>query len=170
MSDALEIIKNIIAQHSKITEIVKTTGDEMNDLDAVFSLRRATYKTTHAAFSVTTLLEKRDQLVQTTNILEAGLKKHFEYEEKVLPQFFGELPMKNILHDHHDILKHIENVKTCLLILERLNRDELLSKRVELIQSVNNLSEIVLTHAKYEEGVLSMIKKVFEVKRTTGVN
>jgi hypothetical protein len=162
--EALEVIKSVLSQHFKITENIKTTGDKMNDIDAIFGVRVAAYQTAQSAFSISNLLEKRDQLLKTVNILGDGLKKHFEYEEKVLPLVFGELLMKEILHDHNKIFGQIEDVKTSFINLEKLSHDELLSKRLELIESVNKLSNIVLSHAQYEEKVLNIIKKVFEEK------
>ena len=164
MPDALEVIKSVLSQHFKITENIKTTGDKMNDIDAVFGVQVAAYQTAQSAFSVSNLLEKRDQLLKTIGILGDGLKNHFTYEEKVLPLVFGELLLKDILNDHKKIFGQIENVKTSLINLERLNHDELLSKRLELIQSVNELSNVVVNHAHYEETVLNLIKKVFEEK------
>jgi len=164
MPDALEIINKVLSQHSKITEFVKTTGDKMNDVDAVFSIRVAAYKTAQSAYSTSDLLEKRNQLLKTIEILRDGLEKHFTYEEKVMPLVFGELLLKDILHDHKKISGQIENVKTTLVDLEKLNHEELLSKRLVLIQSVNDLSDNVINHAQYEEKVLNMIKKVFEDK------
>jgi urease gamma subunit len=162
MPDALGVIKNIISQHSKVTEHVKLTGEKMNDIDAVFSVQRAAYKVAWSASSVTELLEKRDQLLQTVNIMEDGLKKHFNYEEEVLPLVIGELLMKDIVDAHNKILERIENAKTCLENLGGLKQDELLSKRTELIQSVNDLRTTVVDHAQSEEKILDMIKKVFE--------
>jgi|WetSurMetagenome_2_1015567.scaffolds.fasta_scaffold325095_1 hypothetical protein len=164
MPDGLEVIKTVLSQHFKITENIKNTGDKMNDVDAVFGVQVAAYQTAQSAFSVSNLLEKRDQLLHTINILGDGLQKHFDYEEKVLPLVFGELLLKDILHDHKKIFGQIENVKTTLIDLEKLSHNELLSKRLELIQSVNELSSIVVNHAHYEETVLNMIKKVFEEK------
>ena len=136
----------------------------MNDVDAVFGIRVAAYQTAQSAFSVTHLLEKRDQLVKMINILGDGLKKHFEYEEKVLPLVLGELLLKNILHDHKQIFGQIDSVKTSLTNLEKLSHEELLSQRLSLIQSVNDLSDKVIKHAQYEEAVLNLVKKVFTEK------
>jgi uncharacterized protein YkvS len=164
MKNALEVIEKVISQHSQLTENVKTTGDKMNDIDAVFSTQRATYKTAQSASSVTNLLEKRDQLLQTVNILGDGLKKHFDYEEKILPMVFGEFLMKDILHDHHKILEKIEHAQTSLVKLEKLNYEELLTKRLEIIQNINDLSQTVLNHKRYEENVLNLTRKIFNEK------
>jgi len=167
MPEALEVIKNVISQHDKVTEHVKLTGDKMNDIDGVFSVQRAAYKVAWSASSVTELIEKRDQLLLTINILEDGLKKHFSYEEKVLPLVLGELLVKGILHDHNEIAERIGNAITCLLNLGGLDNDELLSKRKELVQTINDLREAVVNHAHFEEEVLNKIKKSLEGTTTT---
>jgi len=164
MPDALDVINSVLSQHFKITENIKTTGNKMNDVDAVFGVQVAAYQTANSAFSATNLLEKRDQLLHSISILDDGLKTHFKYEEKVLPLVFGELLLDDILHDHKKIFDKIEEVKTNLTKLDKLNKDELLSKRLELVQSVNDLSNIVVNHAHYEEALLNLEKKVFEGK------
>ncbi|MBN1643703.1 MAG: hemerythrin domain-containing protein [Dehalococcoidales bacterium] len=164
MEDALEVIEKVISQHSKLTENVKTTGEKMNDIDAVFISQRETYKTAHGVSSVNNLLDKRDQLLQSVNILGDGLKKHFDYEEKVLPLVFGEFLMKDVLHDHHEILEKIENARASLVKLEKLNREELPAKRLEILQNINDISKTVLNHKRYEEKILNLTKTVFKEK------
>ena len=165
MTDALKVIKDIISQHIKINDDVNLAEGKMNDIDAVFSANRSAYKVAWSVSSLAELFEKRDKLLQTINIMDGGLKKHFKYEEKVMPLVFGELLMKDILHDHNEILAQIEKVKTCFKDLERLNHDELLSKRVELLQSVNDLRKTVVDHAQSEEKILSSMKEVIEAHR-----
>jgi|WetSurMetagenome_2_1015567.scaffolds.fasta_scaffold14489_3 hypothetical protein len=164
MLDPLEIIRNILAQHFTITENIKTTGDRMNDIDAVFSIQVASYQTAQSAYSVSNLLEKRIHLLNTINILEDGLKKHFTYEERVMPLVLGDLLLEDILHDHKKITGQIENVKASLINLEKLNKDEIQSKRLELVENVNNLRDIIVNHTHFEEEILGVIKKVFENK------
>jgi hypothetical protein len=164
--DALEVINSVLSQHFRITENIKTTGDKMNDIDAVFGMRVAAYKTANSAFSVSEFVEKRAELLKTVDVLEEGLKKHFTYEEKALPLVLGELLLKDILHDHKEIFQEIEEVKKGFASLEKLDREALLSKRLELVTSVNDLSDKVINHAQYEEKVLNSIKKAFEEKPT----
>jgi hypothetical protein len=165
MPTALEVINSVISQHAKVTEYVKLTGDKMNDIDAVFNIQRAAYKAAWSASSVTEMIEKRDQMQQTINVMEDGLKKHFSYEEKVLPLVFGELLMDDILKAHNEIQKRIEKVKTSLKTLEGLKPDALYAKRTELVDSVNDLRTTVFDHARAEENILNIIKKVFEGKK-----
>ncbi len=162
MPDALEIITRVISEHRKITDHTKLTAGTMNDIDALFTLETTKRKAAWSATSVTELIKKRDQLLQTIDLLEDGLKNHFGYEEEALPLVFGELLMKPILHEHHEILGQIENAKTTLINLERLDRDELFSKRTAVLQSVNNLCQTVEDHAHHEETALNAMRKVIE--------
>jgi len=162
MPDALKAITRIISEHRKITDHIKLAGDTNNDIEAIFTLQTTQYKAGWSMTSVTDLIKKRDQLLQTINSLGDGLKNHFVYEEKILPLLFGELLMKAILREHHEILGQIENAKTTLINLEGLDQDELLSKGPMVQQSINNLSQTVLDHAHHEETFLNVMKKAIE--------
>jgi len=76
----------------------------------------------------------------------------------------GELLLKDILHDHKKIFAQLDNVKASLSNLDKFSKEELLAKRLELINSVNDLRDNVVGHANYEEQVLNMVKTVFEKK------
>ena len=162
MPGALEIITRIISEHLKITSHIKLSEDTMNDIDAIFALEKTKYKAAWSATSVTKLIEKRGQLLQTINLLEDGLKNHFSYEEKSLPLVFGELLIRPILHEHQEILAQIENAKTTLIDLEKMDQDELFSKRTVVQQAINKLCQTVKDHAHHEETALNMMKKVLE--------
>jgi len=162
MTDALEAVKKVISEHSMITDHLKLTAGKMNDIDAIFALETTKRKAAWGSTSVTELIKKRDQLLQTIDLLEDGLKNHFGYEEVVLPLVFGELLMEPILRKHHEILGQIENAKTTLINLERMDQDELSSRRTVVLESVNNLCQTVEDHAHHEETVLNMMKKVLE--------
>ena len=159
MPDALEVITSVISEHRNVREQTKLTGDTMNDIDAIFTLWRTQYKAGWSSTAVNDLIKKRGQLLQTINLLGDGLKNHFGYEEKVLPLLFGELLMKAILREHHEILGQIENAKTTLINLEGMDQDELFSKRTVVQQSINNLCQTVEEHAHYEETSLDIMKK-----------
>ncbi len=162
MPDALEVINKVILEHSKITDHIKLAAGTMNDIDALFALEATKRKVAWSSTSFTELIKKRDQLLQTIDFLENGLKNHFGYEEKALPLVLGELLMKPILQKHHEIIGQIENAKTTLINLERLDQGELSSKRTVVLESVNNLCQTVEDHAHHEETVLNMMKKVLE--------
>jgi hypothetical protein len=162
MLDAIEIINNVIAQHQKITEVVKTTGDRMNDIDAVFSVQNSTWQVAWMTTTMPKLLEKRAPLLDTINILGDGLKKHFEYEQKVLPLVMGELLMKDILHDHDWVISQVETTQTFLTGLDGLLPEDFQSRRLDLIRNIHNLRDLVLNHARYEEIILNNTRSVFE--------
>ncbi|MFC1899519.1 hemerythrin domain-containing protein [Chloroflexota bacterium] len=162
MPDPLEIITKVISEHSKITEHVKLTGDTVNDVEALFTLQKAQYKSGWSMTSDTELIKKRDQLLQTINLLGDGLKNHFAYEEKVLPLLFGELLMKATLLEHHEISGQIENANTTLSNFEGLDQDESFSKGLVVLEIIKNLCQTVKDHAHHEEAFLNIMKKAFE--------
>jgi hypothetical protein len=163
--DALEIIEKVISQHYKITEAIKTTGERMNDVDAIFNVQVAAYKTAQSAFSEADLLRRKDELLKSLGVLGDGLNNHFAYEEKVFPLLFGNLLLKELLHDHSDIIGRIENARKTLANLEKLTKEEMQTRRLDLIQSVNDLRNLVVGHAHYEEKVLEATGNVFKVER-----
>jgi hypothetical protein len=167
MLEAIEIINNIIAQHQKITEVIKTTGSKMNDIDAVFSVQNSTWQVAWMTTTLPKLLEKRGTLLNVINILSDGLTKHFAFEQKVMPLVLGEQLVKDILHDHDRVMAQIETTRAFLIGLDDLKAEEFQSKRLDLIQDIDDLRDLVLNHAHYEEIILNNMKQVFEANLST---
>lgn len=162
MPDALAIIARVISEHHAIRGHIKLAGDTVNDIEALFTLQRT--QSEWGQTSITALTEKRDQLLQTINFLEEGLKNHFDFEEEALPPLFGKLLMKAIRHEHNEISGQIESAKTTLanIKLEGLDQRELFSKKTVIQQNIHNLRQTVEEHAQHEEIILNMIKKALE--------
>ena len=162
MPDALAVIKRTISEHNAIREHIRLAGDTVNDIEALITLQRA-----HAGWtqsSIEALGEKLSRMQQAISFLEEGLKNHFTFEEKALPLLFGDLLMKAILREHHEISKQIESAKTTLsnIKLEGLEQRELLSQKSGLQETINHLCQAVEEHAQHEEIVLNMMKKALE--------
>jgi len=162
MPDALAVITRAISEHHAIREHVKLAGDTVNDIEALFTLQRT--QSGWSQTSITALIEKQDQLLQTISFLEQGLKNHFGFEEEALPPLFGEFLMKAILHEHYEISRQIDSAKTTLsnIKLEGLEQRELLSQKSGVQENINRLCQAVEEHAQHEEIVLNMMKKALE--------
>jgi hypothetical protein len=162
MPDALAVIAKVISEHRAIRGHIKLAGDTVNDIEALFTLQRT--QSGWSQTSITALIEKRDQLLQTISFLEEGLQNHFSFEEEALPPLFGKLLMKAILHEHHEISGQIGSAKKNLatIKLEGLDQRELLSKRSVIQQNINSLCQTVEEHAQHEETILNMMKKALE--------
>jgi hypothetical protein len=162
MPDALAVVARVILEHHAIRGHIKLAGDTVNDIEALFALQRT--QSEWSQTSITALIEKRDQLLQTISFLEEGLKNHFDFEEEALPPLFGKLLMKAILHEHHEISGQIGSAKTTLanIELEGLDQRKLLSKKSVIQQNVNSLCQTVEEHAQHEETILNMMKKALE--------
>lgn len=162
MPDASAVITRAISEHHIIRGHVKLAGDTVNDIEALITLQRA-----HAGWtqsSIDALMEKQNRMQQAIYFLEQGLKNHFAFEEKSLLPLFGELLAKAILREHHEISRQIDGAKATLanVKLEGLEQPELLSKKSQIQEAINGISQAVEEHAHHEEIVLNMMKKALE--------
>ncbi len=162
MPDALAVITKAIEEHHAIRGYVKLTGDTVNDIEALLTLRKA--YSGWAQSSPQALIAKQGQLQQAISSLEEGLNNHFAFEEKAFPPLFGELLMKAILVEHRDIGRQIESAKNIVVNarLEGLAQPELLSRKSEIQQMINQLCQAVEEHASQEETILNMMKRALE--------
>lgn len=162
MSDALTIINKVIAEHQLVREHVKLTGDRVNDIEALFTLHKAHSGWTQS--SSQTLITKQNELQQAVSFLEQGLKNHFAFEEEALSPLFGELLMKALRLEHEKFRRQIASAKAMLATtkLEGLGQQELLAKKSQIQQAINDLCQMVEEHAGHEEIMLKMIKKALE--------
>jgi len=162
MPDALAVVTKVISEHHAIRGHIKLAGDTVNDIEALFTLQRTQSGWSQA--SITALIEKRDQLLQTISFLEEGLRNHFDFEEETLPPLCGKLLMKAILHEHQEISGQIGSARTTLanIKLEGLDQRELLSKKTVIQQNIHSLRQTVEEHAQHEEIILNMIRKALE--------
>jgi hypothetical protein len=158
----LAVITRAISEHHAIRGHIKLAGDTVNDIEALFTLKRT--QSGWSQTSVTNLIEKQNQLLQTISFLEEGLNNHFGFEEEALPPLFGELLMKAILYEHNEISGQIESAKATLsnIKLEGLEQRELLSQKSEVQRIINRLCQAVEEHAQHEETILKMMKKPLE--------
>jgi hypothetical protein len=162
MRDVSAIVERVILEHHAIRRHIKLAGDTVNDIEALLTLERT--QSGWSQTSITALIEERNRLLQAITSLEAGLHNHFSFEEEALPQLFGDLLMKAILHEHHRISRQIESAKTTLasIKLEGLDQHELLSDKSAIQQNINSLSKAIEEHAQHEEAILNMMKKALE--------
>ena len=165
MSDDLAIIMKVISEHRAIRKHVKLAGDTVTDIDALFTLSEAYSGWIQS--STEALTAKQNQLQQAISFLDQGLKNHFAFEEEALSPLFGELLMRAILLEHHEIRRQIENTKATLAStkLEGLDQQELLTKKSVIQHTVSSISQAVEEHASHEEIILSMMKRALEDTR-----
>jgi hemerythrin len=165
MADNLAIINRTIEEHHTISSHMKLVGDSISDLEALFSLQKA--RPDWILSSAETLSERQGKLQQTISALDEGLKNHFSFEEKLLPPLFGEFLMQALILEHRGIKKQIDEAKSLVANtkLEGLSQKELLAKKSQLQQKVENILQLVEEHAGKEETILKMLKKALEAKK-----
>jgi len=159
MADVAAVINKAIAEHYDVKENLKLAGDSVTDIEALFMLHKAYAGWSQS--SVQELSEKQKQLLQAVNALEQGLKRHFNFEEESLPPLFGEILMKALRHEHHEIAGQIENAKKTLSDFKTHGRDqqELLSWKSRMQETIGHLLQTIEEHSSHEEIILKMIKK-----------
>ena len=162
MLDALAIITRVISEHRSIREHVKLAGDTVNDMEALLTLQDANAGWTQSSMGA--LSEKQDRVRQAISFLDEGLKNHFAFEEDTLTPLFGDLLMKAVLQEHHEISRKIESAKTILTSLkfEELEQRELLFKKSQMREMVSGIRQVVEEHAQHEQTILDMMKKALE--------
>jgi hypothetical protein len=164
MADNLAIVNRAIEEHHAIRGHVKLVGDSVNDLEALFSLQKA--RPVWILSSPEALAEKKNRLQQTLSALDEGLKNHFNFEDKLFPPLFGELLMQALKIEHRGIKNQIEGAKSLVakIKLEGLSQKELLSKKSQIQQKVEDILQSVEEHATKEETILKMLKKTLEAE------
>ncbi|MBI4304204.1 MAG: hemerythrin domain-containing protein [Chloroflexi bacterium] len=167
--DYLAIVLRVIEEHHTIRGNIKLVGDSVNDLEAMFNLQNVYASWTQS--SIDALAQKRDKLLQTFSVLDAGLRRHFFYEEKYLPPIFGEILIKALIMDHHEILRKIDeaNVMTSGTSFEGLAQEELLAKKTQFQQALIGICKLNEDHLSREEVILGMTKRALEEEARSGV-
>ncbi len=163
MTDKLEIIRHIIEFHHTIRERVKLVGGSISDLEALFSLRGEYAGWSRS--SLDELVKKQNELKETFDLLEDGLKKHFAYEEENLPEILGEALFAGLLLQHNNLRNEITAAKSTLFNsdIKNASRDEIIILKSRLQQTMDSLSQRIESHASGEEIVLNWAREGLEI-------
>lgn len=155
-----EHVNKILSEHGAVRQIVGSVGHYFNDLDAFFRLQTERFDLSQT--SLEALEEKKGQLAETIETLWRDLKKHFAYEEEHLAGVLGETLTAALKMEHEEIGAEIEKVKAALLnvSLEGLDQTEVLGRKNALQNAVGRLSGMIEEHARDEEVLVKMVKKV----------
>jgi hypothetical protein len=162
MPDHLETINKAITEHHDIRENVPLTEGTVTDVEALFVLRQA-----YAKWSQCTpeeLAAMQQQLLETLNSVEQGLRIHWNYEEKALPPVFGEVLMKALVYEHNEITGRIKAARAVLTgnKLDGLEQQELLSRKTAIHEAINHVLQVIEEHSNHEEMIFKMMKKALE--------
>ena len=102
---------------------------------------------------------------QALRYLEDGLNNHFTFEEENLPILCGDLLMRAILIDHQEIRDKLHEATSIVSSanLEKLSEDELTPLDSRVKEAITNLLGAVEEHAKKEEVILEMMRRVLQM-------
>jgi hypothetical protein len=159
MADNKDTIDRALQEHHTIRDTVELKGGSVSDFEALFALRQA-----YAGWSQCTpeqVMAKRRQLLETLELVDKGLRIHWDHEEKDMQPIFGEPLMKAFLAEHHDIGARLEKARQVIAAekLEGLAPEKLLSKKTDIQEIVNHLMQAIEEHSNHEDMIFKMIKK-----------
>jgi hypothetical protein len=162
MTDALSTIKRIKDEHLNIRRHLKLAGDSVADVEAMGTLEGARAEWVPGRPDV--LAEKQKRLQQTLSFLDEGLRNHFALEENHLPSLTGDLFMRALILDHREIMKHVDDTRSMVdsMGVDRLTRDEVLSKESEIQQAIEHVRGLIEEHATREETLLYMLERALQ--------
>jgi|WetSurMetagenome_2_1015567.scaffolds.fasta_scaffold275051_2 hypothetical protein len=156
--DQIEIIQRTIQEHHKIRNHIRLVGDAMNDMEAIVNLQHA--DTSWGQHSVQDVEKNMDHLKQTVSQLNEGLSNHFGFEEKWLPDVFGQTLMKALILEHDEVRDHMAKCKAAFIDdIKQFTREKLLTYRTLIQHDIDDLTGLIESHANREEIVLLMIEK-----------
>lgn len=164
MPDNLATIREVIAQHRLIRQQVGRVGDTVNDVETLFDLQRA--HSNWAQSSLETLPEKQKRLAEMMGLLDAGLRKHFDFEERALPPILGDVLMRSLVLVHRGLLEETGKVRAAAVAkkLEGLSQEELLAMKSGLQRMTGDISRRIEEHASHEEMILNMAREALEAE------
>jgi hypothetical protein len=162
MAEKLDAINKAIKEHHTIRDTVKLTGGAVSDFEALFALRQA-----YAGWSQcppAELADKHRQFIKTLEMVDHGLRLHWDEEEAYLRPLLGEPMMKAFLIEHHDIARRLEEARKTLSAerLEGLEPQELLARKSAAQDIINHIMQAIEEHSNHEDMIFNMVKKGLE--------
>jgi hypothetical protein len=158
VAEKLDTINEAIKEHHTIRDTVKLTGGAVSDFEALFALRQA-----YAGWSQCPpdeMASRHKQLIKTMEIVDRGLRLHWDEEEAYLSSLLGEPMMKAFLYEHHDIARRLEHARKTLAgeKLAGLAPQELLSRKTAIQEIINQLMQAIEEHSNHEDMIFKMVK------------
>jgi hypothetical protein len=162
MAENLDTINEVIKEHHTIRDTVKLTGGAVSDFEALFALRQA-----YAGWSQCPpdeMAARHKQLIKTLEMIDRGLRLHWDEEEAYLRPLLGEPMMKAFLYEHHDIGRRLKNARETFAgeKLAGLEPQELLSRKTAVQEITNHLMQAIEEHSNHEDMIFKMIKEGLE--------
>lgn len=160
----LEIIRRVMEQHKVLQGQIDSVGQAMSDKDALLRLDRA--QADLAVDFRRPLNERRSGLIASLTIVEQGLKKHYDFEEEMLPPLLGKLLTEALIIEHKDLISEMQKVISTInsANLEKLSHIDEVSQEAIMNASLIALRDKKTDHQKREEALLLTLQYICEEK------
>jgi hypothetical protein len=162
--DDLEIIRQVLAQHKVIFGQLESASESVSDMEALLKLEKA-----RADLNLgyqKTLTEKRAEIERIIAPIDRGLRKHYSFEEEVLPPMLGRVLTKALISEHKHLLFQMEQMISLLTEInaEGLTQSQALGKESLIYERLDNLRRNKMDHLNREEAILLTLQNVIELK------
>ena len=153
MEDYKTMFNKIKEEHVNVKENIKLIGDSVADSEATSIIRKL--NTEWSSSEKELLLEKQNMLRQAFATLDEGLRNHFDFELQYLPQFIGELLMRALILEHHEIEEQIDAAKSMSFNMEL---EDPAMREAHFHQTIDDLYSQIEKHIDKEEIILKMLE------------
>lgn len=154
MPDELTTINNLLQEHEAIKDYMKAVSALSED----WKEREWEGLTNLTHEQIQILNRKCFNLKQTMSYLDEGLKKHWDHEDRILPELIGNPLMKSIHIEHEEILKQMREIN---FVIAKSTPQEFLANRSYLEHIISYLSQLISEHEIKENAVLELLKRQF---------
>jgi len=163
--EALEIINRTIEEHRLILNNIGNVQGKANDVNALTKLNWE--RTGLATSTIEEFGGKLASLVNALSTLKTSLGRHFMFEEENLPGVLSKTVMESLLVYHRAIRGDIEKLDGFLtdFKIEGMPGKDLLNSKMETVNKVNELSNLIQEHASKEENILRERQKELQEEK-----
>jgi hypothetical protein len=162
MAEELDTINEAIKEHHTIRDTVKFATGAVSDFEALFALRQA-----YAGWSQSPpdeMAARHQQLIETLEMVDRGLRLHWDKEEAYLRPLLGGPMMKAFILEHRDIARRLEEATKTFSAehLEALQPQELLARKSAIQDMINHVMQAIEEHSNHEDMIFNMVRKGLE--------
>jgi hemerythrin-like domain-containing protein len=158
------IVYGLLHEHQAIRQHAIQIRDTVNKPEAKF-LQAAGNWSDELVNEITAAYRNVQHSMSNIN---AGLRQHFEKEEKTLAPLIGILLTKGLAQEHNNLLDNFSKARKLVneTKLEQLSREELLARSYEIRSAAVNIFDQIESHISKEEVILQLLRIVIATNLT----
>jgi len=152
VADELIVIERIMHEHEAIRGHMNQVYNMMNEWEETCPEESAELNSQELHF----WSDKQNNLKQTINYLEDGLRNHHEQEDEKMPSLVGSPLMEALRIEHYEMIKQLGEINFILL---NVNAQGLVANGSYLKMIIDNMCQLVNSHCCNEDVILQLLKR-----------